>query len=237
MRNNWLKQRLRGIKKSQKGLADFLGLPEPRVTDIIQDKRRTSAAEAQKIAQFLEWPAARVLALLSDPNSLPLNLDPAHISLTRIPVIGAVEAGAWREALEYAPDEDQPFVDVPPDPRYPGMRRFALQVRGPSMNLIYPEGSHVIVIPALDLGEGWQAKDGQRVIVQRTNDEGAVEATVKELKIDENGQAWLWPRSSNPAFTEAWRVPDGWDGNGDFDEHTDNLRITGLVVQSLRNEP
>lgn len=168
---------------------------------------------------------------------LPLNVGSAPIALTRVPVIGAVEAGAWREALEYLPDDDQPFVDVPPDPRYPSSRRFALQVRGPSMNLVYPEGSHVIVIPAMDLGEGWTAQDGQRVIVQRVNDTGECEATVKEFKIDGDGAAWLWPRSSHPEFQQPWRVPDDWHGNGDFDEHSDNLRITGLVVQSLRNEP
>lgn len=237
MRNKWLKDRLDELGKSQAGLGRAMDLPRSRITDILNGVRRVTAQESHQMAGYLEWPIQKVLVLLSDPSALPLNLDPQRIGLTRIPVIGAVEAGLWREALEYVPDDDQPFVDVPPDARYPQARRFALQVRGPSMNLVYPEGSHVIVIPAMDLGEGWQAGDGQRVIVQRTNDDGGYEATVKEYKLGADGTAWLWPRSDHPSFQQPWQVPDNWDGNGDFDEHTDNLRITGLVVQSLRNEP
>lgn len=238
MRNNiWLAERIQALSKTQTGLAKLLGVARGAVTGIVNGTRDIKAAEVQIIADYLEWPAGRVLAMISDPSALPLNLDPHQSGLTRIPVIGAVEAGAWREALEYVPDEDQPYVEVPPDPRYPGARRFALQVRGPSMNLVYPEGSHVIVVPAMDLGEGWQAADGQRVIVQRMKDAGEVEATVKEFKVGVDGSAWLWPRSDNPSFQQPWRVPDSWHGNGDFDEHSDNLRITGLVVQSLRNEP
>lgn len=237
MRNKWLKDRLKEIGKTQTGLAEVLGKPPSRVTEIIRGDRRVASDEVAVIAQFLEWPSTRVLGLLSDPKALALNVGEDTVSLTRVAVIGAVEAGHFREALEYVPDEDQPFVDVPSDARYPACRRFALQVRGPSMNLVYPEGSYIIVVPTMDLGEGWQPRPGQRVIVQRSNDVGQVEATVKEFAIDADGKAWLWPRSSDPAFRDPWRVPDAWDGNGDFDEHNENLRITGLVVQSLRNEP
>jgi repressor LexA len=236
MRNKWLSDRLKELGKSQAGLGRALNLPRSRVTDIIKGLRRVTAGEGVIIAQYLEWPHSKVLGMLSDPSALPLNTTPELIELTRIPVIGAVEAGQWREALEYVMDEDQTFVEAPPDPRYPHSRRFALQVRGPSMNLVYPEDSHVIVLPTMDLGDGWRPKNGQRVVVQRTNDTGGVETTVKEFMIREDGEAFLVPRSSDPSFV-AWRVPPFWDGDGEFDEHTDNLRVTGLVIQSLRSEP
>nr|WP_298685274.1 S24 family peptidase [uncultured Dongia sp.] len=235
MRNKWLKLRLKEIGKTQKALADFIGLPEPRITDIIRGDRRVTAGESEKIAAFIGWSSKKVARML-DPSLPPLDTELDLIDTTRVPVVGVIEAGEWREAVEFAMDEDQPFVDVPPDPRYPGIRRFALRVNGPSMNQLYPDGSHVIVVPAMDLGDGWRPNNGQRVVVQRTNDTGGVETTVKEFMVREDGQTFLVPRSTDPTFV-AWPVPAFWDGDGEFEEHSDNIRVTALVTQRLTNEP
>jgi SOS-response transcriptional repressor LexA len=150
-------------------------------------------------------------------------------------VIGEVEAGVFKDALEYEP-ADQFDIWVPVDPRYRRMNRAALKVRGPSMNLLYPDGSFVIVVPTIELGEDWKPRSGQRVVVQRSNEIGQIEATLKEILIDSDGTYWLVPKSSHPGFTTAWRMPDPTDWNGDHDEDADGIRITGLVVGFYRQE-
>lgn len=76
-----------------------------------------------------------------------LQCDPADILVERrgsarmVPVIGAVQAGNWREAVETAGE----FVPVPADLGGPNL--FALRAVGDSMNRIVPDGGTVIVDP------------------------------------------------------------------------------------------
>jgi hypothetical protein len=237
MRNKWLKDRIKQIGKTQMGLGKVLGLPRSRISEMITGERKISAAEVPTVASYLEWPVERVLAHLSDRAALPLNLDPAPQRMGSIRVIGEVAAGVFKDTLQYEP-ADQFEMEIPTDPRYARYRKQGLMVSGPSMNLIYPEGSVVVIVSVIDLAdEGYEPRTGQRVVVQRTNEVGQVEATVKELQIDAEGHAWLWPRSDHPQFQQPWKVPATWEGSGEFDEHTDNLRITALVVGSYRPEP
>ncbi|MCG8694342.1 MAG: S24 family peptidase [Minwuiales bacterium] len=119
-------------------------------------------------------------------------------------VRGAVQAGTWREALEWPRDDWYPIA-VPPDDPYGGLARFGLSVRGPSMNAVYPDGATLICVRFADLGRG--PETGDRVICQRHNPNGMIEATVKEFVIDD-GIAWLWPRSYHPEHQTPIRLPD-----------------------------
>jgi repressor LexA len=236
MRNKWLKDRLKEVRKTQMGLAQALGLPRSRVSEMISGERKIGAGEVATIAAYLEWPADRVLAHLSDRSVLPLNLDPTPQRMGSITVVGEIAAGVFKDTLLYEPAE-QFEMEIPTDPRYARYKKQGLRLSGPSMNLVYPEGSIVVVVSVIDLAEdGYEPKSGQRVIVQRSNDLGQVEATVKELQIDGEGHAWLWPRSDHPQFQQPWKVPETWQGSGEFDENADNLRITALVIGSYRPE-
>lgn len=236
MRNkaNWLKDRLRDLKKTQAGLAEALGLARSAGTKLITGERRIASHEVPIVARYLEWPAARVLGLISDPSGFTPNVEEDARPLAPVRVIGQVEAGVFRDALEL-PYDDQFSIEVPISSAYRSLPRIGLIVRGPSMNRVYPEGTILIVVSVIHLGESFDPRSGQRVIVQRRNKEGC-EATVKELVIDEDGQAWLWPRSHHPEFQQPWRVPDHHDGDGTVDDDNDGLRITGLVVGSYRPE-
>lgn len=141
-------------------------------------------------------------------------------------VVGAVAAGVFRDALEWDPD-DRYQVPLIRDDRYPGVERFALEVRGPSMNLVYPHGSVVFCVKFFHI-----ARDpipGERVVVQRyAHDQ--VEATLKEFVVDQDKRRWLWPRSNDPQFQQPWPVPRRGE------KVKEKLEIWALVVGSYKPE-
>ena len=119
--------------------------------------------------------------------------DPEPPSPSSIWVVGSVEAGAFREAVEW--DQSLWFaVDVPLPSRFAGKAK-ALQVRGTSMNADYPQGSIAIWVDTLDFRP---ARPGDDVVVYSVNKDGKTEATLKELRADDTGKRWLWPRSHDP---------------------------------------
>jgi SOS-response transcriptional repressor LexA len=149
--------------------------------------------------------------------------------LKAVHVIGDVQGGHFREALEWPP-EDQYDVMVEVDPvssRYP---LFGLKVIGPSMNREFPEGSVAICVRCVNLPEGYQIRPGQFVVVLRRNHHGPdeFEATIKQFDIDRQGRAWLWPRSDHPEFQEP--IPAHGMGNDDFGEANEDLTVFAVVV-------
>lgn len=138
-------------------------------------------------------------------------------------VVGELMAGAWREAIEWAPD-DQYTVAVPVAPGMPDIPLRGYVVRGPSMNKLYPDGALVFV--AATIANGLTPKSGQRVLVQRRNRDGLYEATLKEYVEDSTGR-WLWPRSYDPEHQAPLQVGK----NGE-----EEVTITGIVMASFINE-
>lgn len=146
---------------------------------------------------------------------------PEAVSPTAIWVVGHVEAGNFRSAVEW--DRSQWYaVDVPVNPRFQTTSK-ALEVRGPSMNLEYPDGSVVIWVDVLDCRP---PRDRDHVIVYSYRLDDEIEATVKELRIV-NDQHWLWPRSSDPAHQQ----PLSLENPGD---HIARVEIRGLVIGGYR---
>ncbi len=235
MRNQWIKDRLKKLGRKQIEMAKALGLTPAEVNKMISGLRRIHADEVPEVARYLEMPVATILGLIADPKTLPLNVTESEMPIGPTRVIGEVEAGVFKDALEYEPAE-QFDIYVPVDPRYRRMNRAALKVRGPSMNLLYSDGSYVIVVPTIELGEDWMPRTGMRVVVQRTNEIGQIEATLKEIQINADGSYWLVPKSSDPEFSTAWRMPNPADWNGDHEEHADGIRITALVIGFYRQE-
>lgn len=140
-----------------------------------------------------------------------------------IMVTGAVQAGCWQEAAEWSIDDQYPIYP-PDDGRYGGVRRIGLEVRGESMNRVYPPGTVLICVSLFDMEI---EPVGRRVIVRMRNRHGLVEQTCKELIRDEDGALWLWPRSTSPEHQTPIRVV------GDEDE---GLHIAAVVVGSYRPE-
>jgi phage repressor protein C with HTH and peptisase S24 domain len=135
-----------------------------------------------KLARTAEVPVWRISGDTPEPPSP-----------TSIWVSGSVEAGAFHEAVEW--DRSRWYsVDVPVPERF-RRRAKALEVRGFSMDLEYRPGAVVIWVDFLDFRP---PRNEDHVIVYAHHEDGKIEATVKELRVDETGKRWLWPRSTKP---------------------------------------
>jgi len=136
----------------------------------------------------------------------------------RVPVVGDVAAGLWREAPHRLVDSETETlpVDVP---GYERAQLRAWRVVGPSMNLFYPEGRYVVTAHPAEAG----LRNGDHVVVERHKAD-LVEVTLKEFVIDEAGRAALWPRSDHPDFQEPVYLK-GYD-----EQDQTRPEIVGVVV-------
>jgi SOS-response transcriptional repressor LexA len=105
---------------------------------------------------------------------------------TYVPLISWVAAGSWREAID-------PYPPGAEDKRVPATRKvsadaYALRVQGDSMEPSFPDGSTIIVDPAVEPHHG-------SFVVVRLDE--AAQATFKQLVID-GGTHYLKPL--NPRY-------------------------------------
>ncbi|MBF0858190.1 S24 family peptidase [Gluconobacter sp. LMG 31484] len=178
----------------------------------------SATTEAKISAAYNGAPAAKAL------------LSPIHT--TQIEVRGDVQAGVWREAIEW-PAVDWYAITVPIDTAYQGFHRYGLKVCGQSMNKVFPEGSVVVVINFGDLGR--LPKTGDFVVaVQRCSKTDQYEATVKAVQIRDDGTVILWPQSWDPAFQTPVVLPPQ---NGGDSAGTPDVMIQALVVGSYQPNP
>ncbi|KXV17116.1 LexA family protein [Gluconobacter oxydans] len=199
--------------------------------DFIRDMRRRGhpprSDKLAALAQVLEVSPASLVEVLEGRTSTV-----APIHTTQIEVRGDVQAGVWREAIEW-PAVDRYAITVPIDTAYRGFHRYGLKVCGQSMNKVFPEGSVVVVINFGDLGR--MPKTGDFVVaVQRCSKTDQFEATVKAVQIRDDGTVILWPQSWDPAFQTPVVLPphDGSDNAG-----VPDVAIQALVVGSYQPNP
>lgn len=160
----------------------------------------------------------------------PLGANPSELisvaaTQHRIRLIGEIRAGHWQPANE-ADDFHGEYFDLPLPEIYQTLRPYALKVIGPSMNLVYPEGTILICCHLAELHE--EPLQGKRYIIQDIDPHNGIETTVKELVIDESGRPWAWPRSSNPMFQEPIALDRARNGH--------EIIIKARVVFALRPE-
>lgn len=148
--------------------------------------------------------------------------EPEPPSPTTIWVAGKVQAGHFVEAVEWESSEWF-AIDVPVPSRFRS-RAKALQVAGESMNLEYKDGAIVIWVDMLDFRP---PQEGDHVVVYAFDHHDLIEATVKELRHDENGKRWLWPRSTRPEFQTPICMEE-------LPAHIRDVEIKGIVVGDYR---
>jgi hypothetical protein len=147
---------------------------------------------------------------------------PEPPSPTTIWVCGSVEAGTFHEAVEW--DRSRWYaVDVPVPEKFRRKAK-ALEVRGFSMDLEYKPGAVVIWIDFLDFRP---PRHEDHVIVYSHHRDGMIEATVKELRVDEEGHRWLWPRSTKPEFQQPVDIDSPSEGVA-------SIEIKGIVIGDYR---
>jgi SOS-response transcriptional repressor LexA len=147
-----------------------------------------------------------------------------------VPIVGDVEAGAFREAPEFDSDDIEYVMDYP-DREYPHARRIGFKVRGDSMNDLKPrsmlEGDKVIGLDFHDIEGQIVLREGLVVVVEQTRDGGHTrEWSVKQLEIFEDRYEFC-PRSTNKKHkpivvpNKVFRDPSEDDGR--------QVRILALV--------
>lgn len=141
----------------------------------------------------------------------------------RVTVKGALQAGVWTESFEWPPvDQFDVWVSARPD-----LAREVLyggQVRGPSMNKIYPDHSIVVLRRGID-GPN-DLIPNKRYHVERQRPDGTVESTLKTVRRGADGRIWLWPESDDPEFQTPIEVSDR-DGH---------ISFVGRVVMAITHE-
>jgi hypothetical protein len=164
-----------------------------------------------KLARVAEVPLHRLTGDMPEPSSP-----------TAVWVVGTVEAGAFREAVEW--DRSKWYaVDVPVPERFRRKSK-ALEVRGNSLDLEYREGAVVIWVDFLDYRP---PRHEDHVIVYAHRHDGAVEATVKELRVDDDGKRWLWPRSTKPEHQQPIEVDHP-------PADIESIEVRGIVIGDYR---
>lgn len=145
-------------------------------------------------------------------------------------VLGHVQAGDWREAVMWGADDQYP-IEIPLlSEARAGV--YALETRGRSMDREYPDGTLVVCVNIYDYAEELASED--HVVVYRKRQDGLIEATLKELIIDEEGRFWLWPRSSDPQHQQPIRVPGLMPGEQPGFDGVASIEIAAVVIGSYR---
>ena len=207
-----MKEVLKNANVSQKDAAQMLGITPGELSHWFVGRAKIKAEDIKKFCNIFH----------TSPNYL-LN---DELETSTIPVIGYVQAGLWQEAQQWNFSDFKPIY-MPVDEKFKGKRVFALEVRGNSMNMLYPDGSFIICVSVEDYADVVGViKSGKRVVVQRKNPlDGTIEATVKEYNKTKEGD-YLIPRSTDSGYMPI-RTDDGSAGE---------VKIIGIVIGSFRNE-
>jgi SOS-response transcriptional repressor LexA len=115
------------------------------------------------------------------------------IGLTSYPVLGVVEAGAFREA-DLINDVEPRMIEAYHDDVYPNARPMAWEVRGDSMNQLgIVEG---MVVLGVDFQQAGGTLQNGTIVVVEQNRGGLIERSLKVVALY-NDRTEFQPRSSN----------------------------------------
>ena len=202
----------------QKPFAEFLGFDEDKQSTISKWEKGRQLPGSEH--------TARLAQMSGRPPIWFSGLDPVSVNDPEsrlFPMVGEIQAGSWKEAIELEPD-DRELVALPSALAVPPYVMKAFVVRGTSMDRIYPDGS-IVFIATLHQNRITPVH-GDIVMVQRQDNHGLYEATLKELVVDEDGRRWLWPRSHDPEHQSPLSIHDGRDPSTD-------VIILGIVAAAI----
>lgn len=181
-----------------KTLAERIGPNKTLIHDIVSGKSGKPRMETIKdIAKAL---GTTVGYLLGDSDLDTVSTTGGGIR--PIPVAGFAEAGAFRAMIDFDDLEklEPETILAEPNKKFPGVRHFALKIRGDSMNAAKPypivEGMTALFIDLIDARLAIES--GRIYAVRRTQDGGQTwECTIKRAQVFRDRYE-LSPESMNP---------------------------------------
>lgn len=233
-----VQQRIDELGLSQSDLARRAGVHRDMISRLLLGKvtsPRTSTLLriAESLNADIDWLLGRSNEFLTFSKSAPSRAEitgevPIR-TLTRIPVVGKVEAGAFRPVDESIDETTVRRIDVAPHWRFKNFNHFAFDVVGDSMNLAgISDGDTIICIDWIE--SGMSELTGLTVVVQRAINGGHLrEWTVKEMEAFPD-RVVLHPRSSNLSHQPITVTRDHAADNGT------EVKIIALVVNVLKNK-
>ncbi len=222
---NQLKRLRKAAGMTQKDVANLLGTTNVSVMRYEKGERQIGNDVAKKLAGIFN-------CSLDELFAAPGTLTPTTLTQT-VQLVGHVAAGQWREAIEW-PEEDRLMIPIPPpDGDLQGL--FALEVRGESMNRVFPEGTILICASVFHNQDNpnINPRNGDYVICERRDPQSdLMEATVKTYR-EIDGKHWLMPESDKPDFQAPIALP-GPNGD-DYDQAERSVvQITAIVIEWIR---
>lgn len=146
-------------------------------------------------------------------------------SLSTLPLIGEVQAGAWKEAVMYDSSE-QTQIETPQADIIPGATQYWLRIVGDSVNRVIPDGGHAQCVSvhdyARDTADLYRRAHNKLVVVERKR-AGLHELTIKRLVVTDAG-AQLHPVSTNPTHNGPITLAETGD---------DEVQIIAVVIRAI----
>ena len=210
-----------------KNLRTQLGLTQSELGKKVGNYPQATVAKWENDKQA---PRIEAIGLLADlagetrlqflgQESIPLSDLPGR----RVEVVTSLQAGAWRSSAEWDPSDRYEVPAVLPK-QWDNVPLHAAEVVGDSMNMFYPDGSIVFLVPVEHFPGG--LKSGLHVAAVN-HDHGSYEVTLKEYVVDENGKKWLVPRSTSLEHQQPVK----------YDRRNNVVEIKGVVVASFSMAP
>jgi SOS-response transcriptional repressor LexA len=251
MSSDLLKRRISGHGtvtengRTLKELRELAGLSVRKMADAIGVKPSTyqyrEKPDDDKLLP-MEW-ADKIAPVLKEHGVDPADVyalagvDAVGPKQDRVEVTGWVKAGAFEQSNEI-PHDDRPAPVIWPFHEKMPKGVQALEVRGDSMDMMFPAGSTIFAQDPFSLEEeGKAVLNGDIVVVRRKNEAGDFEYTLKELGQKADGSFELIPRSHNIMHQPFPYEPVGEWHTGHFpdDGSADSLCIVGVVVGAVAN--
>ena len=169
----WIDSRLKELGKSKTDAGKALGIPPPRIFEIINGTREVKTTEIINLSNFLQWPVSLFLEKYTGSQISPA-LNPTTVSLPKdIPLLGSAAGAMGSTGSFIISDNHVEFLD-----RTVGTASlvdiYALRVTGESMAPQFNPDDLLIVSPHRPFHAG------DTVIIQESNsNNGEPQAFVK----------------------------------------------------------
>jgi SOS-response transcriptional repressor LexA len=218
-----LQRLMKDRRFNPRSLSLAAGLGASTISEWLNPKKlkQPSLASAKAVAEALQVSLDAFFEAPTTENYVDEG-DVQAVNHVYAQLVGAVEAGAWREPDMYAVQEDV-SIPIVPHPDFLGVQQYAWKVVGTSMNKVAEPGSFVIGVSFYDIRRRRELRSGDLVICEIKKDDGTREYTLKRVS-RANGRYRLDPESTDPKF-------DGPVWTSD-DPHGENERVkaTHLII-------